>query len=312
MESFKHFNAAEAPTKDEKLKKPSLAELQDQFRTEDPKGFAFFESLVDKIRLDVLEDIFSEYRTRSGLSKQNFSLHPRKRVRIYNDEKDGGHGICLPTEIGLNINAISKEIDKKNTLIPLYHTLVHEYTHAASGVEDWQSTEEGKQVHYVRSGVSERRSLEGEEIRSHADLFNEGLTEHIAHEVLLEYARRTGELPDRKKILDNATSEMLEDTGYSHAQRFADLFVRSFAETTGVPPEVVWRGLERAYFERSPILKELSGSLSELVGEDLAHTVETSEDKDHLFNYKLIQYLDRNPDLIEKWTQQLDATRGAR
>jgi hypothetical protein len=103
-------------------------------------------------------------------------------------------------------------------------------------------------------------------------LLNEGITERISHEVLLEYLKRTSSKLSEDRLI--AESHIEDDMragksdDYAWARHLLVTITSALAEAVGLPEEVVWGGFVRHYYAGDLKAFDLMELLNDAFGAD--------------------------------------------
>ncbi len=260
---------------------------QDLFRLEHSELAQKLEGWLGEIDFDELNEIFAEQLRRSGIDTSR--LNPLFRENIY---MDGGTNTATMSYTGsinaiqIHANEFEEYVAHQNVsnvdprLIFMQH-LIHEGAHAASANITVMKDRASGFVQLSDSGLNHRHVnavLQGDDTFTLEEnneflMFNEGVTELVADEVLSEYLKRRP-LSGLSSEIANSTFDNLvgthstEGVGYATARQFVTAFVDAIAREVGIPEDVVWSALKRQYFRGDSLAeKETSDLLNESLGE---------------------------------------------
>lgn len=210
---------------------------------EDEKG----REQLEKINWDILKNILEQYLEKAGLPKESINFIPKEKtlsvpnshIRFLGKYDRQDNVILINYEFIKNFSENSEQ--KLNPEIDFLLTLIHEEIHAISKQECY-GAEDGKLSNGVEI-VSGYLTLKDGSIAFHA--LDEGMTEKMAREALLDYVRATGHF-QIKECVDFFEKYQNE---YNANIECIDELIERISIFTGVSPDVVWGGFIRGKFE---------------------------------------------------------------
>lgn len=245
-----------------------------------PENIRMAERILQTMDLGVLKDIFIEYLRKSGVPEENANTaalepiltRPSKGADAFYTASI--NAIALSTtsqdiQEAIQLSAAGQELDP-TLLRTIQLVLVHEMTHAFSrnrvSSRDLPNarTEITSESGYGESQETHRVPMRPEK-ESRRDTvmhdrfvgFNEGVTQRIAEEVYMEYARRTGFDGEAAEHLEAAHKKRTESLWrYQIFMNQVGAMCERIAAYVGVPEETVWDSIKRGYFEKSPLYEE--------------------------------------------------------
>ena len=204
------------------------------------------ETVLERINFDVLEKIFQDYATKSGLTgKINFL--GRDRIRHFTDGNDiEASYLVIQNLIALSFENIKR--DDQTIGLMILHKLCHEEAHAISRLKEVLSlSEQGNELNVkaesITSGYRQDTLLRA---------FNEGVVERLAQEVFNRYLQADPIFADdaQKSLYFERSREHPESlTDYTSAVRFVEVLSKRIAQEVGVSEQLVWQALIRGLLE---------------------------------------------------------------
>lgn len=321
---------AEFPQKNQKAIVLNALETRAKY----PEVVQMLQDMLDGINFDTVADIFREFGVRSGVEEKSLNFIPKEQIYIIEDAT-GALMSYFPDVNRITINALSfaskPEWDVRDkTLVDVVftHALFHEYTHA-TGLVDCV----GESVPFASAGSNVSRQRVGFDDmsldmpagpnsdiqeRGHTlyKLLNEGITERVADEVLLEYVRRVSD----EEYIDFEAKENLAkvfvgmdnnlNSLYATAKRFVGVLTQHIAEESGVPEEVVWRAMIRQYYSGELKTEEVTRLLSEFFGSGFTEALAQSKSAVDLMNLlDSSKKQDQYAESVSRWLEYLKLTR---
>ncbi|MFA6170904.1 MAG: hypothetical protein WC715_00365 [Patescibacteria group bacterium] len=275
------------PNQREIFLEKDIAEPEEQVRNREQKFIDDFvemwgrqnlpewESFFDKIDFNLLRDLFSELEKKCGITadRSNF-IWPEKIIssEATYSNYDGKYNLIklrapgsIPT---------SPESEKKyyyERLAETYgteemnmlHTIVHEEAHAISknicvGLEP--SGHHKAHAKEIQSGYH----------NNDFGLFNEGVTEKIAREILEKYLNSSGWSNEEKELYRRNRKINPEKFTYSVEVTLVDAIIKKLAIKNKLPKDQIWNALKRGFIEGERIMenKEIVSLFKETFGRD--------------------------------------------
>jgi hypothetical protein len=233
--------------------------------------------------------------------------------------------------IQVNVPYFSRRIDHapSSARVEFLQGLIHEYAHATSmnelRLEHSEHTDAKSAIRLDRSGFDHRFvTLKKSSAPDSGDyeklsvfsLLNEGITERISHEVLIEYLHRT---PQSEVDLPAAQDLIIDDMqngkdAYAAARHFLIALTTALSEESGVPEDVVWRGFVRHYYDGEMRSDELMTLLNDTFGSDFGRTLMNVKNGTDIRELALSfpKISQHYPDTTRRWLAYLDVTHGAK
>ena len=257
------------------------------------------ETVLERINFDILEKIFKDYATKSGLTgKINFLGRDRIRHFTDGDDIEASH-LVIQNLIALSFDKMKTRDDQTIGLIIL-HKLCHEEAHAVSRLKEVLSlSEQGNELKVkaesIASGYRQDTLLRA---------FNEGVVERLAQEVFNRYLQADPAFADnaQKSFYFERLKEHPESlTDYASAVRFVEVLSKKIAQEVGVSEQLVWQALIRGLFEGEDFdSPELQSDFEDIFPESFLEKLKNQEvlgNYDELFSMindgKLVRWFKR-------------------
>ena len=216
--------------KDNKLKEHEL------MAKKHPKALAALDRLKEHFDFGVLNDIIREYLIKSGVKPENLNSVPIEDILINSSDINDNHA-AYSAELNIIIFHPTT-LEKLDKTYDLSRLLIHEAIHAASYIRiKHSSVRKSIKIGYDHEWGGALTKLVG---------FNEGVTELMAQEILLEYYRREGYgTKDAQGSLDNIA--------LSNRYKFYMWTVKSIAHRldiyAGIEAGTSWKAIIRGALE---------------------------------------------------------------
>lgn len=256
MKSREFFNADNTP-EDPKLQRARELEAGERIARE--RKITEVEVLLDQIDFDLLRDIFKDDIKKTGISVSEINFLRKDRIsHLYRDRGAYASDTNI-IQIGYDNILGSSEAYDVDVRLMFLEVLIHEETHAVSKTRCWNLLEEKGNPSVAKSGYAsamDQRNETGnlELIGDMFRLFNEGVTQKRAREVLVEYLRRTGY--SEKENLAHFEHILDEYDPYRKAIQITEALTRRLAKANGVSEEAAWGAIMRGYYEGEDLLRE--------------------------------------------------------
>jgi hypothetical protein len=322
-------------TEEYELAVRTSAELESEF----PESAHEIHAFIGEIQAAHVVDIFSEYLKKSGV---DLGVMNTPSTILFDDNQhaimsyEPAHNVIFINLRYFDTRFKSAEGDiilRRSIIRPEFvQTFLHEFTHVVGAVRvDKKKVETNDAIHereLYRMGVDSRSisSVFDKKAGSYAsldvfkvfELLNEGITEYVSYEVLLEYTRRSG-----KELFDMSTSNPNEAyvtqktlsnrNNYDAARHFMLALVGAIAKDTGVSEDLVWRGFVRQYYSGELSAIEFVELLNDMFGEAFVDTLATAQDGTTLRELALsnARISAEYPGAAQKWLDRMHVTRGA-
>jgi len=227
------------PVKPEKKEKPLHPKLRE---------------IVAEFDFSLLADLLHEYIIKTDKNPADINLIPPEKFHG-NDHGMAGSYDAKRHDIGLSYDhiwALSNNLDVDTRLFAL-RTLIHEEIHAATDQKN--DSPNLYQVGYDQ--VVGRTRLFG--------LWNEGVTETLAREILQKYIQATE--PESAKevslLLHTLETKQSRRVPYRSEVNFVEIFISFLAKQIGLPKDVVRGGVIRGLIEGQQMDEKEFRSLAE-------------------------------------------------
>lgn len=304
-------------------KEPSQEKSNNQHSAEQPSQIRkptsnrFFEKeYFDSLHEDVVKDILREILIKSGNEKALERFIPFKEIITYQNANEDIAGTYYPDKHKIKFNKAhfaedSKEITRSMTLAVLIHEELHAVTNQNFAIKDGDL--EGKRQTGFQTATVD--VVTGQSIEKTWRKFNEGITELIKDDILLEYVKRTG---DRKDFMLEGFDTNLEKSTY---QTYLDervlvneIFIR-VGIILGISLDAVREAFVHAYFSGIGI-DDIQDSLYGIGGDVLLKKMGDVSNEELRSNFKngiekYVQSSMNNKDEIMKYAQEYIAIMSA-
>ncbi|KKW19956.1 MAG: hypothetical protein UY63_C0004G0041 [Parcubacteria group bacterium GW2011_GWA2_51_10] len=292
-------------------------------KTRYPEEVGWIEDVVQAIDFDELRGVFFELTAKSQVAREDVNFIPRENIFIVPPSVITTPGSSSAFKIEENVILMSAqemlETRKKRGEIQarqiILYELIHEYCHAvgANRAEQGPYKERSdvdlreKNVAYAKvQSLIEKKSGKDQVIDSANSfmLFNEGITDEIAHRVLETYLSRKDFFGITASSLFKKEKEGLFSFSphmsihYRTARTFADMLVDRISKISEVPKDVVWNGVIGDYFRGTGLPKEL---LDEVIGPGFTYNLGEAESAADLKDLaKHFDFSDPRPGTVER------------
>lgn len=333
----------DVPTKRQEFIKESFSKFKENAkicREKYPEKVKMIERFIDSVDPITLEDVFREYAQKSGVSAERFNfVHPDQILIVDEDVIVGEHGVLPPklsylpelNAILINCKSVGDIENDLDARIRFLHGLIHEYAHATGAnffrktlIED--DTKDELQINSsYRSGVDELHqnafyqggdppSVFRMDSGNLHTILNEGITDRVADEALLEYLKRN--LSDaaltREKALSFLREYSLVENPYALDRTIVDAVVSGMSITQSIPKETIWRGFIRHYYRGESLLEpELEEALEEATSPEFWETIRNEKDRMQVAE-KFRGIFKYHSELVRDWIAYLEQSEGAK
>lgn len=255
------------------------------------------EHVLDAIDFDKMHELYKEKIMRCGVDPEVMGFAARKDIKGAQASLFKRGVIAVSSnEWGIILVPNSKE-EIANYEATVLGAIFHEETHRAS------HTTHGNIVFDEQSSGYERARIDVLTLRRTFGMFNEGVTDMIAEEMFDEYTRRYG------VDLDNLPSKLKYKQRYTVGRRIVSFVCERVAKGCGLSRDVVWRGIQRGYFEGLDLSHgEGRTLLEETFSPHLASLLESSNEPNDMDTRALdlrATVDDFSDNLKERWTRFL-------
>ncbi|MBI2035297.1 MAG: hypothetical protein HYT12_01290 [Candidatus Liptonbacteria bacterium] len=222
------------------------------------------QEFLANIDFGLLKSIFQKIAEKSGIDPKTLNFLERERISpLVPDWTSAGCYFPDKNIIGISASRIAKiaeDLGAPENLL-LLSTLCHEETHATSKVMCSGSDNINdfpikiKTLTGYHSSTREQESSGAPSKRNSLfQLFNEGVTEKLAREVLKLYIASFGEGTGVVKKFEKMQKEIPEELPYTVAIKFIETFSKRLAYETHVSEDSAWRALVRGMYEGEDML----------------------------------------------------------
>ena len=297
-----------------------------------PETTELLSKWLDDLNIQSALNILREYAEKSGVSDR-FNV-PEK---IYFDDENGpamSYSADL-NSLQINPRPLDEKLGKPELRTPeqiittqalFVKMFFHELVHATGRVHvsDSSSVANGFAHYRADYQIGIESAIDTESAKNESSsvvlftLLNEGITDNISHEVLLEYIQRHPYSADpilfKKESDTSIKDEVLTlDRDYDVARHVVLALTAAIAKETGVSEDVVWRGFVQQYYSGESDAQEFGSLLAETFGREIVDALsqaQTGADLKKLVfsNEKVnLHYVDTG----QKWLDHLHISRGA-
>lgn len=322
-----------------RLEKSTRQELQKENQETEAKFPEISQKLnrwLESINQKVALQVFEEYALKSdvsierlnGISEIYLQSQIGRAIMTYNPITNSVQ-INAPYFDSLLRGGVVDEVIEPEFLKSFFHELCHATGSIKVGLEVRTDSEDDSSLFvqqvgveaYSQETISSRKDGEAEtkDTLNLFKLLNEGITEQITHEVLLEYLRRSahGTAPHifRKISERSIVISVLEGrSDYDAARQMVMAIVEVLAHETGVSTGMVWRGLVREYYTGEMSPGDMVQLLSDTFGVEFAERLAQAKDGTDLRELALSMpnISAHYPRVRERWLEHLRITHGAK
>ncbi len=215
--------------------------------------------VFEKVDFSVLQEVLNEKLKKTRKEKVVLTSSIVKLDLDSEDSEASSDGVV----IGLK-NIFKRNIHQR---IEFLVALVHELVHYVS-ISKYSSNDKTVNFGMSRVEINSSKSISGEGI-------NEGVTEMLAHEIVQEYLRRTG---DSQFFLQGITfGKAAEEFGmysYGHNLEIVNALIAVLERSENMDREIIWQALQETYLNTKPLdSKEIKELLKKVLGPDVASQV---------------------------------------
>lgn len=217
-----------------------------------------FEYIEKEIDLKMIQNIIGEYLSRSGVPNSVWNTLQLEDFFILRNQSEDIYGWFDNASNLIGLNAASFE-DKEIVFLEVLHVIVHEIVHsmAHNRVFLGKKTRRGKYVRYdVVSGYDTRRKD-----KTLFESFNEGVTERISYEVMVEYINRVGKTKFRDDLALKIEQQISSTSRYGIYMLFVDSICEKISEYANVTKTDVWLAFIRGYFAGDSLYEQQTKEL---------------------------------------------------
>ncbi|MCU0678378.1 MAG: hypothetical protein MUF19_02190 [Candidatus Pacebacteria bacterium] len=225
---------------------------------------------LESVNEEMLQSIITEYIGAVGRNTSHLSgFVPMSDIRLIDDKNNPGYGRYMNGESYIELNSFWLADHPVQTL----YTLIHEELHACSN--NILATIHEETTNYtLYSGVvtshmtvdNANNRITGSKIDEGTEA-NEGITELLTRDCLLEYLKRTGDTGMYSADeIEKALYESRHEHGYGAYQKSIDFLALLISAVTQVSIDVVRKGIYRSYFRNSDIFSpEIATIINEYI-----------------------------------------------
>lgn len=299
------------------------------------KSYEKINSWVNEINFDSLGDIYKEYAVKANTDPTKLNTPPRADIHLALTDKPGFMqydpisnqitvDISEPTNFlgGMNMLPEDKERHIRSAII---RGIFHEYTHATGRVQCYITAPREVFEAQVQLGIEISRAVETinpenqKEILYRRGLWvlNEAITERIADEVYMEYARRNDSKEWQLSTSIQPVIDAYMERGgmYGAARRLLIAITTAIANVSTMPEEIIWRGFVHHYYrgdfhgEQESMKKLLNETFGDGFYQELESLQSESDIKEFIEKFPPIQM--SIDEAGQKWVTHLELSRGA-
>ncbi|OGG75449.1 hypothetical protein A3A41_01080 [Candidatus Kaiserbacteria bacterium RIFCSPLOWO2_01_FULL_54_22] len=292
-----------------------------EYEQKNPENTAWVRGVIRRIDFREFQLMYGELAQKAGVKNINV-VQPRDIYIRDTEGDDGGDADYDPMSNAMTMDgdliakargpAPFEEPKFRNEIFAvslILHQIAHEYTHATGYIGYGKiDLDDGRNIDAVRMGLSQalfRTEDPGNDYYVMFDLFNEGVTEHIAMMMSREYLRRSPLSMPNGDTLESAQFEEFlalqndEKDDYGAAVEFFGKISAYLAKECEVPQDLVEKAFIRAYYrgEELPVVL-----LDETVGKEFSKMLMRAKDSED-FNDLVESYIlpRASNSLIDQW-----------
>ena len=268
------------------------------------------EKILTQIDFDLLEKLYFEIATKSGLDPLTINFVGRDRITGYDKPETSATSQIARSKIYLNKSAQIEEAKRLNLSLEavVLHNIVHEEIHLVNrafyrGLYEYNSNQsDNSEQHTGYNFIRHYADKRGKDAANNSfSLFNEGVTEKLSREISLRYVTSKGlsdpaQTQQAIKIFNNFPTTRNEDViqVYDLAVYLIDLMIQIISKISGFSQEKIWQGIIRGQFEGENLTtgglrilmnetfgKNFMQRLENANGDDLLKLIEEVEQKNN-------------------------------
>lgn len=275
------------------------------------------EKFLDTIDFKTLRGVFEDLHKRSGADPKNMNLVGAERFFVEDIEHGGAQYnareniimLSRNKEEGLSIERVTPHYepvrdtgyfaapDIDPSVLKRIHAIeliIHEETHAMGlqRLEQINSfltsfiNQTSRQFSGYKVYEQETRNLLWYRAELLGEILNEGITQMIAQQTLLEYVRRSGSdnhgvtVQEVQKYISCSNNDLFWH-GFSRKPevQFVRIFIEYLAEAAETSPDKIWEGIERGYIRGGDLFDQSIKDAFEEVG--LERVLDVFESSDY-------------------------------
>jgi hypothetical protein len=212
---------------------------------------------LESVNEEMLQSIITQYIGAVGRNTSHLSgFVPMCDISLIDDKNNPGYGRYMNGESYIELNSFWLADHPIQTL----YTLIHEELHACSNNILATVHEETTNYTLYSGVVTSHMTVDNASSRitnstiDEGTEANEGITELLTRDCLLEYLKRTGDTGMYSvEEVEKALYESRHEHGYGAYQKSIDFFALLISAVTQVSIDVVRKGIYRSYFRNSDI-----------------------------------------------------------
>jgi len=301
----------------------NVSKRADALKARYPEEVGWIENIVRSIDFTELKSVFLELTSKSSLADEDVNFVPPQDIFVVPPgliRTEGGlaafmleqNVMLVPAQEMLEMREKRGDVHTRQVIL---YNLVHEYCHAVGANRAEQGPFKGRTdadlreetAAYAKMQTLIKKDGETEQVIDSGNsfvLFNEGITDEIAHRVLEKYLSRkeffgitaSNLLDKEKEGLFSSAPHMSVD--YRTARTFADMLVDRISKLCEMPKDVVWNAVIGDYFRGIGLSKDL---LDEIIGRGFTYNLGESRSASDLKELaKYFNFPDPRPGAIER------------
>lgn len=243
--------------------------------------------LLEEVNFELLQNIFKRISDKSMALSGERNFVDKSKIVVINTataEETAKYDLTK-NEIVIRYNWVEREAKRANVDPALYFlkVLCHEEVHATAKRECETRLSSGKTIpsSKIKGGYMQHKVRDGQTLFR---LFDEGVTEKLSREVIMEYCKSAG--VDAKELEEFFLSKPTE-TPYGTSVLFVDFLIKKISDIADVDEKTVWEAIIRGQRQGEDLLsKEFKSLFREIADFDFLHRLANANS-----DYDLIQLM---------------------